>query len=366
MKLLQIYNAGAHYRAPIFKKMSEEFHCDFVFGENEAGIKKIDYRELKGNVYEVKNVRYGRTFYYQKGVLKYLFSDYDTYLLLGEPRCLSTWLFLVLKMFKKNKRVFLWTHGWYGKEGNIRRLISKTFYKMCQGAFIYNNRSRELMIKGGIPSSKLHTIYNSLDYDTETRIRATLRPTEVYRNHFKNQLFNVVFIGRLTKVKRLDLIFSALVYAKKHGSEFNVTIIGSGETYEELKKTAEDKGLLGNVWLYGAEYDEEKIAQMIYDADVCVSPGNVGLTAMHSMVYGCPVITHDDFPHQMPEFEAIQEGATGTFFKINDPVSLFDAIKRWQDDHQDREVVRRRCYEEIDNRWNPNTQMGIFKKVLYS
>jgi len=32
------------------------------------------------------------------------------------------------------------------------------------------------------------------------------------------------------------------------------------------------------------------------------------------MIYGTPVITHDDFDQRKPEFEAIQAGLTGAFF----------------------------------------------------
>ncbi len=71
----------------------------------------------------------------------------------------------------------------------------------------------------------------------------------------------------------------------------------------------------GRIWLYGACYDEEIIGELIFNAQLCVSPGNVGLTAMHSLVYGTPVITHNNFSNQSPEFEAIIDGKTGSFSK---------------------------------------------------
>jgi hypothetical protein len=42
--------------------------------------------------------------------------------------------------------------------------------------------------------------------------------------------------------------------------------------------------------------------------------GPVGLMAMHAMIYGRPVITHDDFDQQKPEFEAIQAGSPAPSF----------------------------------------------------
>ena len=119
------------------------------------------------------------------------------------------------------------------------------------------------------------------------------------------------------------------------------------------------------MWFYGSSYDETTNAQLIYNADLCVAPGNVGLTAMHSMVFGCPVISHNDFPHQMPEFEAIKKGITGDFFNYGDTVSLSKTISEWFKKHKnDRDKVRKDCYNVIDKEWNPYFQMEIFKKTI--
>ena len=126
-----------------------------------------------------------------------------------------------------------------------------------------------------------------------------------------------------------------------------------------------DLGLTNQVWFYGACYDERRIAELLYNADLCVSPGNVGLTAMHAMTFGCPVISNDNFSTQMPEFEAIEDGKTGTFFKENDIESLAEAISRWRDSSPDRELVRKACYKVIDEKYNPHLQLETLKKVIY-
>ena len=87
---------------------------------------------------------------------------------------------------------------------------------------------------------------------------------------------------------------------------------------------------------------------------------------MHAMMFGCPVITHNDLPWQMPEFEAIKEGVTGSFFKHNDVESLADTISRWFSLHaNDREDVRKACYKEIDENWTPEYQINVIKDVIY-
>lgn len=366
MKILQIYNIAPHYRSAIFQLMDRELGCDFVFGDKVADIKKMDYSLLDHKVMEVHNVQFKHS-YYQKGVPRLIRQDYDTYIILGETRCISTWLLLIQSAFYPKKRIFLWSHGWYGKENWIKKLISKLFYGFCDGAFIYNERSRQLMIDGGIPARKLTTVYNSLDYDAQLPIRNSLSVSNIYRDHFKNENKTIVFIGRLTEVKRLDMLIDAIDMLAARGERYNVVFVGDGAMRTKLEQQITAKGLQHQVWLYGACYDEKENAELIYNADLCVSPGNIGLTAMHVMMFGCPAITNDDFNHQMPEFEAIKEGHTGAFFKHGNVQSLAESISSWFFNHQDdREAIRQTCYKEIDTKWNPHNQIDIMKRVLGS
>ena len=153
---------------------------------------------------------------------------------------------------------------------------------------------------------------------------------------------------------------------KERGQHYNMTFIGGGDIQQELEQLSVELGVKENVWFYGPCYDEKVLGDMIFNADLCVSPGNIGLSAMHSMVFGTPAITHDDFTHQMPEFEAIREGETGTFFKNGSVDSLADGIERWFKTHQDdRETVRTLCMKEIDDNWTPQYQLNILRTHLF-
>lgn len=364
MKFLQINNFASHYRSFIFQLIEREFGADFVFGDRMGDLRAMDYSLLSNHVTVVHNV-FLKHCYYQKGVLSFLRRDYDTYLMTGEFRCITTWLLLICIKLMPSKKAYLWTHGWLGKEKGLKRLITKLFFCLADGIFVYNNRSRQLMIEGGIASRKLTTIYNSLDYDTQLAIRKTLKPSDIYETHFCNSHRTLIFIGRLTRVKRLEWLMEALYILSNRGKKYNLVLIGDGADRERLEKMARDKGLSSAVWFYGVSYDEQKNAEFIFNADICVSPGNVGLTAIHAMMYGCPVITNDDFDHQMPEFEAIQKGKTGDFFHAGDVDSLADTISCWfkSQDYQ-RESVRQACYQEIDSKWTPEHQLSILKSVL--
>ncbi len=96
---------------------------------------------------------------------------------------------------------------------------------------------------------------------------------------------------------------------------------------------------------------------------ICISPGNVGLTAMHSLVYGTPVITHNNFANQMPEFEAIIPGKTGDFFIEDNVDDLANVIEKWIKKPESQEISNN-CFDIIDKYYNPNYQLSVIKGVI--
>ena len=366
MKLCLIYSSALHYRESIFRLMDREFTCDFVFGDTQHGIRQMDTSVLRGRVTVVHALEW-HGWNWQPKVVRQLRGDYDAYILLGDTRGLATWTFALLaRLFRPRRRVFFWTHGWYGKETRLERWVKKVFYRLPSGGtFLYGDYARRLMVAEGFRPDRLFVIHNSLDHERQTALRRTLPPPGIYAAHFGNACPNLVFVGRLTPVKRLGLLLEAVSLCRRDGLDLNLTLIGDGEQEDTLRQQAGQLGLARTTWFRGACYDEAVNARLLAEADLCVSPGNVGLTAIHSMTYGTPVITHDDFSRQMPEFEAIRDGQTGTFFHDGDARSLADAVRRWLSRNAGRrEAVRQACYREIDDSWTPQFQIDVIKRAL--
>ena len=365
-KLCLIYNFAPRYREGIFRLIDGEYDCDWYFGNNDTDIKGLDLSKLK-HAELLQNKVVGKApWYFQRGALRLVRKKkYATYFVLGDVHCLSTWLIaLAIRCFYPCKRIYFWSHGWYGKEGVVKRCLKKIFFKLADGTFLYGNYAKGLMEKEGFRGDKLFVIHNSLDYDKQLALRKCLTSSDVYQRHFGNGGKNLIFIGRLTAVKRLDLLVKALKLLKDSGEECNLTLVGDGVQKADLVALVKQNGLENSVWFYGACYDEKINAELIYNADLCVAPGNVGLTAMHVMVFGTPVATHNNFPYQMPEFEAVREGKTGTFFRYNDVESIAHCIADWFVSHQDREHIRQNCYREIDNQWTPQYQIKVLRRNL--
>ena len=211
----------------------------------------------------------------------------------------------------------------------------------------------------------MHVIKNSLDYDKQLELRNNIYPSDLYKRHFKNDYPTIIFIGRLTQVKKLDQIVKAVGLLQQRGEHYNIVFVGDGKMRQMLEAETVKYHLQDNVWFYGACFDEKMNAEFIYNADLCVAPGNIGLTAMHVLMFGCPAISHNDFKWQMPEFEAIIPGKTGDFFEYDNVDDLARCISQWFTSKKNsREDVRLACYKEIDEYWNPHYQLNLIRKTL--
>lgn len=364
-KLCLIYNTAPRYREAIFTALDREYDCDWYFGETKSDIKEMDISKLRFVKY-YKSFGNPSKLYWQGALIPCLFNrNYQNYFILTETRSLSLWVFILLKsIFFPKKKVYGWSHGWYGRESKLQKFFDRLRLKAMNGQFVYNNRSKELMTSNGLPKNKIHVIYNSLDYATQIELRNKIGNSDIFRNHFNNNYPTLIFIGRLTVVKKLSMLLESMTILKEQGFPLNLCLVGDGTEKEHLQKQAENLDLEPNIWFYGACYDETKNAELVYNADLCVAPGNIGLTAMHTLMFGTPAISHSNFLKQMPEFEAIKPGVTGDFFEYEDIYSLADTIKNWLTKHPDRESVRQACYEEIDSRWNPENQISVIKKYI--
>ena len=367
MKTFYLDNVASHYRKAVFLLMDQTFDIDYLFGASLGDIKQMDTSLLKGKVEKTKTKRVIGRWYWQPGLVGKLFKPYNCYLLIGETRALSTWLFCLLAtLFGKRKRVFFWTHGWYGKETGLEKLLKKIYFRLAGGGvFLYGNYARELMIKEGFKPEKLYVIHNSLDYFQQLALRSKCERSSIYKDHFGNGNPVLVMIGRLNIRKHLDMLFNAVAKLKEESLVYNIVLIGDGEDKGKLMELSKELGITEQVWFYGACYDEATNANLIYNADLCVVPGDVGLTAIHSMMFGTPVLTHNHFPFQGPEFEAVHKGITGDFYEYGSVDSLADSIKSWFANNNERDAVREACYNEIDTQWTPEFQIEVLNNHLF-
>jgi glycosyltransferase involved in cell wall biosynthesis len=368
-KVAYFTNVAPHYREKLWLALIENLEVDFhfFFGIHpNPSIKSIDFQEKQWRDYQkqihvINNIRFKRRLIYQAGVIKQiLFNNWDVIILLGDANIISNWIAAKLARFRGIPVIF-WGHGIYGNESTIKKVIIKAFLSIPNTILVYGHWAKKLLVKENFNPEHIKVIYNSLNYQKSKALRHRVILPEYYESYFKNKQKTLIFIGRLTKVKRLYLLIQSVSKLAAKGHHFNLMIIGDGKEKENLEALA--KKLQISVYFIGACYDENKIAECMANADLCVSPGNVGLTGIHAMSYGTPVCTNNDFKNQMPEFEAIKPWETGCFFDWNKQ-NLSETILDWFKKAPKREIVRQKCYRMIDEKYNPSTQTEILKKII--
>jgi glycosyltransferase involved in cell wall biosynthesis len=363
-KLMPLYRLAVFHELSK-KKTNYEFTC-FGDTKEQGGIEIIPW-QLANNVDEggVNWIKTSNFFYiserllWQTGIVKrILFSKYDYFIFEGAVYHLPTWIFAALCRLR-GKKVLFWTHGFKGFDRGLKKVIRTWYFKMANALLLYGNFSRNLMIENGFNPQKLFVVYNSLDTTKQFNLMfcSSKSPINDEKSKIfqKPDLFTVIFIGRLVKAKQIQFLLNAVNEFSKNGKPINCIIIGDGPERVPVTDFVSTNNLENNIYLAGAIYEEEQIYKYFKMAQLMVSPGNVGLNCMHSLAYGVPVLTHDNFMYHGPEVEAIIPGETGLLFQYNNNNDLILKIDEWRTKQSEAADIIDKCQAVIVNKYNPVT-----------
>lgn len=368
-KVYFLTNIFPHYREALWRKIlsNNNFYATFYCSkDNPLSIQegKIDKESLNSRIKNVKGYwLFSKYLIWQADILKVCLTEqFDSIVFLGEMNILSNWLGALICRIRK-KRVFFWSHGFYGNESSLKYFFRKLFYKIANEHIVYEKRGKSLMINRGFKPQKVHVIYNSLDYENQKTLFEKLKKSkENPFTFFKNNALPVfIYVGRLIESKKVDQLIYAFKNVNKHYQLCNLLIVGSGPEEENLKSLAKNGIISKTTHFYGSCYDENTISKLIYNSICTISPGNIGLTVINSFSYGTPAITHGNFGNQMPEVEAIVENETGFLFNENDIKSLQTQMLKVIKSKINFKVE---CRKVIEDKYNPKNQVEILKSIL--
>lgn len=369
LRVAVVYPFFPHYRAPVFRELLERGENDYwLVGDTqsvEPGVNEWQ-PENRARFIRARCRSLGSSFVVQDELIRLsLRRDLDAFVFLANPYFPSTWIAAAIARLR-GKRVLFWTHGWTRAERGLKSWLRSTFYRLSHGLLLYGHRARRAGLSRGFASDQLHVIYNSLDYEAHKRLRQQVTPERI--QSLKQSRFDdpglplVVCTARLTRRCRFDLLIEAQARLAREGHRINVLLIGDGPEKSALE--AQAGRLKVPVTFLGACYDEETLAGWTKAAHVTVSPGKVGLTAIHSLAYGTPVITHSDPETQGPEWEAIQPGRSGDFFRPGDAADMARVLRHWTSGAAPSDAARESCAEIVERCYNPACQRLAIERAL--
>ncbi|MDY3049551.1 MAG: glycosyltransferase family 4 protein [Rothia sp. (in: high G+C Gram-positive bacteria)] len=165
-------------------------------------------------------------------------------------------------------------------------------------------------------------------------------PAEVIYNSYRDDIFTIsntgprdpqslVYLGRLSSDKGIDLLLEALARLRERGHEPTLSLIGGGDYQPEVEALIEKFKLQDCVTLHGPQ-EGPAIAQILNQKAIAVVPSRIpepfGTVTLEAAASGCVVLVanHGGLP------EAI--GEAGPSFEPNQVESLTDQLERLMTD----------------------------------
>lgn len=345
------YYALLHYRASLFEYLADSEDIDFqiVCGKNKCQFDNMKYYETDRDYVNFVNNKvftiFGSKFMVQLNAIRTILKLNPEILVLRgvNPQLLSTHLlFFVYKLFKPKTKLMWWGHGTLGNQGKFGQILRLFFYKNSKGVLIQGKKGVEILSQAGMNQEHLFLVGNNLNDSDLGYLNNEIKPKQA------TNTINILFVGRVVKEKRIDLLLEALQLLKKEGKSFACKVIGAGPILEELKKQAQDVDLNNEVEFCGAKYGSE-LSQYFLDADLMVIPDYVGLSIIQGLSYGLPFICSDDFEFHGPEMEVFQSKINGTLYPKNDVKALKNQIIYWHQKLSQQNTIALDCINSIEN-----------------
>lgn len=145
--------------------------------------------------------------------------------------------------------------------------LERLTYRTADLVFATNESYREIAIgRGRVPPDRVVVVRSAPD---PRRFRAAA-PDPALR---RGKRYLVAYLGVMAPQDGVDLFIDAIQHLveKRGRDDIAFVLIGSGDSYEDLRQLSRARGLEGHVTFTGRIPDEE-VARTISSADVCVSP----------------------------------------------------------------------------------------------
>lgn len=289
-----------HYRVPFYnslkKNKPEWWDFEVIDIKSKDEHEEAVYFKIKeSKEYSVKF--FGQKIKYQSFLSE--INGYDLLIIEDAVNNLSYPLSHIIK--SSNTKIAYWGHGKDVTINDSTSFLKKAVekYKLRQvkkadGYFAYMPSVKDYLIKNGVSSDRIFTVYNTIDIEKERKFFKKFDKTS------KDKKRDLLFVGRLTASKNINFLLDVFGILNTINEEYNFTIVGDGDKkYRELIIERSKKFKIN---FLGEITDKAKLAEIFSNNSMYVFPGFVGLGPLHAMCYDLiPVIKESK--HHKPEIE---------------------------------------------------------------
>lgn len=225
-------------------------------------------------------------------------------------------------------RTVLWGHGVSKSESWLRRTIRERVGRLSDALLFYSHSAADQFRKREPNAERIFVAANAIDQNPIQAARQDwLRDPDRLARFRAEQHLNhgpvILFASRLEAANRLDELVNALPKLTREFPRLTVVIIGNGDQEERrLRELAAQMKVREHLRFLGAIYEEETLAPWFMSSDLYCYPSNIGLSVLHALGYGLPVITGSQLEKHNPEIEHLKHNVNGLLYPSGNPDAL--------------------------------------------
>ncbi len=306
------------YRLDFFNRVAKRLRSCFTvsysptdMGALSAGVASPPWARMLPPIRQLSGMEW------QPGILTTRMRRGDILVVCGAPRNISSMLMLVVARLRGVKTVW-WGHYWSSTSKAHRFFLRRLLMRFASVILFYTDHEvDEYRASYGKSDQRTVTaLNNGINIDPVVSLRAPYDAAERDKA--------ILFIGRVTAKAELQVLLHAI--ADPRLGDVRLDIIGDGEERQVLESLACKLALDDRITWHGGTTDETVIAGIANRCRLFAYPGGVGLSLLHAMAYGLPVVVHDDRWVQMPEIAAFYRAGNGLSFTHGSSAALAEAL----------------------------------------
>lgn len=294
------------YRETFFHDMNKKCFGNFeiICGKTPDSFQSSS--DYPFSVFKCETLNIVKFVYFNGFPFKAMFCKRNAIIHFADFKYLSLYCCLFIKLLS-GARLYLHGQGGYKKNSRIQSLVYTLFILFTNGYICYNKYCAD-QLKKKVPAflhKKIHHVDNTLYLETVPDVNRS------YSN-------KIAFIGRLRPRSGLEELLEAVCLVRKEIPDVTVEIVGSGpDDYVSELRNKYDFARF-----HGAIYSENEIQDALADCAVGAYGGDAGLSVVHYMALGLPVVVHSKIEsHMGPEPAYVIDNHNGLLFErsnIND------------------------------------------------
>ncbi len=275
------------YRVPFFELLADQCPGGFGLfaGKTQPGEGILEAHSLqKGTLFPAHNhyLFGGRKYLVrQSNVMEWL-EQWQPEVMVAEasPRIINLRA-AIRWMHARNRKVIGWGLGVAlgRKLPGLKKTFREQFISQFDALLAYSTAGKEAYMELGLTGEKIFVSPNAV-----TSHPAWKMPER--KNLFKENIPTLLFVGRLVKQKRIDVLLHACADLRK-SLQLRLVIVGDGPDRQPMQSLAAE---IFPEARFTGDLRGEELAHEFREADLFILPGLGGLAVQQAMSYALPII----------------------------------------------------------------------------